>query len=294
VLMAERIKLRLTAAKVGVSVALLAAIGGVVDRLRAGPPEVRITPASSPGQFLKLHGISGNVKTALLKLEDKWLKLDTALNSVVHKLGTDYLKLDTANTEFLKIHKADSEFLKIETADGEFLKIDKASAEYLKIDTADAKFTALQKADAQFLKIRTAQNEFIQGRGGVVSAATTAFADGSVRTLLSSPDGKLTVSIQGNSNPVGGASSLIIVVDNETGALLPAVYTADSSPNGPTALNLKPGKTPITLTNLNAPHQLQLQTFGNGNSSSATSLIISSEQSGQGAAVVGQMLIGLL
>lgn len=275
--MAEHIKFRLTAAKVGVSAALLALIGGVVDRVRSTPNEVRITPASAPGQFLKLQGISGNVKTALIKLEDKWIKLDTALTGVVHKLSTEYLKIDKATAEFLKINKANAQFLKINKANAQFLKIDKADGEFLKIE----------KANAEFLKLRTAQNEFVQGRGGVVSASTRVLADGSVSQLLKSPDGSLIVSITGNSD------GLTVSIDNTTGALLPAVQTTDNNPPG--TLNLKPGTTMLNLIGPSAAHHVQLQTFGDGSVRSATTLVLSTEPSGQRQSmVVAQMLIGLL
>jgi hypothetical protein len=287
--MAEKIKFRLTAAKVGVSVALLALIGGVVERFRAGPAEVHITPASSPGQFLKLGGITGNVKTALIKLEDKWIKLDTALTDVVHKLSTDYLKIDKADAEFLKIDKAASEFLTIKSS-GEFLKIDKASTEYMKIVTADAKFLALQKADAAFVKIQTARNEFLQGHGGVVSAAAPVLADGSVTKLLSSPDGSLTVTLSESATN----GQIIVVCDNNTGLLLPAVMVLDGSVQK--LANLQPGPNRIPLGALTTPHQLQLQTFGDGSAKEAMTLTLSTEGTPgkPGAQAVGQMLIGLL
>jgi hypothetical protein len=270
--MAEHIKFRLTAAKVGVSAALLALIGGVVERIRSGPSEVRITPASAPGHFLKLGGIQGDVKHALIKLEDKWIKLDTALTNVVAKLHADYLKIDKANSEFLKINKA--------------------NAEYLKINTANANFLKIRSANSEFLKIRTAQNEFVQGRGGVVSAAVQipTTMKGSA-PLLKSPDGSLIVSISGNSD------QLVVQIDNTTGALLPAVLTADGG--APASMDLKPGMNTIMLrpTGQNPAHHLQLQTFGDGSVRSATTLVLSTEPSPSNQnvnLVVAQMLIGLL
>jgi hypothetical protein len=268
--MAEHIKFRLTAAKFGVSAALLALIGGVVERIRSGPSEVRITPASAPGHFLKLGGIPGDVKHALIKLEDKWIKLDTALTKVVHKLSTDYLKIDKANTEFLKINKANAEYLKIHKAEAEFLKI--------------------RSADAQFLKIRSAQNEFVQGRGGVVSSAAQLSTTAKTPTqLLKSPDGSLAVAVIANSDQV------VVQIDNTTGALLPAVLTTDG--DRPASQNLKPGVTEITLVPSNGAHHLQLQTFGDGSVRSAVTLVLSTEASPSNqneSMVVGQMLIGLL
>lgn len=268
--MAEKVKFRLTAAKVGVSAALLALIGGVVETFRPGRPEVHITPASAPGKFLKLGGISGNVRTALIKLEDKWIKLDTTVLNVVDKLAADYLKINKANTEFLKIQKATSEFLKIQKADSEFLKI--------------------QKADAEFLKVQAARNEFVQGRGGVVSAATPALADGSVTKLLTSPDGSLVVTLTTNSDMIE------IQIDNTTGLLLPAVQEVDDQ--GPVTMDLQPG--PNNFIRLVGPlnaHHVQLQTFGDGSSNTAQTLVLSSEQSPANQSepqVVAQMLIGLL
>jgi hypothetical protein len=294
--MAEKIKFRLTAAKVSVSVALLALAGGALERFRSGPSEVHITPASSPN-FLKLGGITGNVKTALIKLEDKWIKLDTALAGVVHKMATEYLKIDKANTEFLKVQKAYATFLKTDKANAEFLKIQKANAEFLKIQKANAEFLKIQKANAEFLKIQAAQNEFIQGQGGVVSAATPVTADGSVTKLFSSPDGSLTVSLLGSSP---GADFLTVRIDNNTGALLPAVLTADGLPGSnqgspqTVSQDLKQGENLIQLIGFSSPHQLRLQTFGDGSSNTAITLTLSTEGTGNTIHAVGQMLLGNL
>jgi hypothetical protein len=278
--MAERIKFRLTAAKVGVSVAFLALVGGLVDKLHSGRPEVRVTPASAPGQFLKLQGLSHTVKIDFLKLEQKWVKIDSLLTNVVHKLNTQFLKIEDANTEFLKIKLADAKFLKIVDANAEYLKIDAANAEYLKI----------RSANAQFLKIRAAQDQFLQGHGGVVSAASPVLADGSVTKLISSPDGGLVVTLRLQDG------EMTLFIDNTTGALIPAVQTTDNL--APQPINLEPGnRNSIRLGPDTQVHQVHLQTFGDGSANEVTTLVLSTDlpQAGaNGPQVVAQMLIGLL
>lgn len=283
--MAEKIKFRLTAAKVSVSVALLALVGGVVEKFRSGPSEVHITPASSPN-FLKLGGISGNVKTALIKLEHKWISLDTALSDVVHKMTVDYQKVHKANIQFTyKIQKLDAQLQKVQQLDTTFLKTDKASAEYLRIQKADAEFLKIQKADAEFLKIQAARNEFIQGRGGVVTASTL-LVDGSVRTLLTSPDGSLVIQVKNQDR------TLSVLIDNTTGALIPAVQTLDGAT---VSADLAPGQNkPITVGDATVAHSLQLQTFGDGSKQAMTLVLSIDAFNGNASPVVGQMLIGNL
>ena len=78
----------------------------------------------------------------------------------------------------------------------DYLTAQKIDTTFLSTSAAEAKFLKITTAAAEYLKITAAKNEFIQGRGGVVSAATRALADGSVTQLLKSPDGGLVVSLK--------------------------------------------------------------------------------------------------
>jgi hypothetical protein len=271
--MAQRIKLRLTTAKVGVSMALAALVGGVVEKLSSGRGELQITRASSPGNFIKLGGLPQKIRTDFQKveqkvvtLEKKWFKLNQESSALSSELASTEQKLVK---DYLTGQQIDATFLKTSAAEAKFLKITTAAAEYLKITAA--------------------KNEFIQGRGGVVSAATRALADGSVTQLLKSPDGSLVVSLKTN------ADIISVLIDNTTGALIPAVQTTDNV--APQPLNLTPGNNVIPLRSPLIAHRLQLQTFGDGSSQAATTLVLSSEPAASNSKepqVVAQMLIGLL
>jgi hypothetical protein len=260
---AQQIKFRLTAAKVGVSMALVALVGGVVEKLRPAPSQLQVTRASAPGRFLKAQASPQKIQSELQKvdqkivsLDSKWLKLTSALKSTDQKM----IKLwDTAQKTFLKLDQANSEFLKI----GSAAKV--------------------------YLKQSTAKNEFVQGRGGVASAAIAAVPAGKTTPLLKSPDGSLVVSLTTSPDNVQ------VHIDNTTGELLPAVQILDNAI--PTTQNLQPGPNVITLDGPTAAHHLQLQTFGDGSSNAALTLVLSSEASSSNPnepQVVAQMLIGLL
>jgi hypothetical protein len=129
------------------------------------------TPAFS------LPGIGGPLSTAFLKLE---LKLDSALTSLEHKLGSEYqtshqltktfLKLSTANSTFLKLDAANSTFLKIDDANTDFLKLTDANTNFLKITDANTNFLKLDTANSTFLKIDDANSEFLKVGGTAANA----------------------------------------------------------------------------------------------------------------------------
>ena len=313
--MAEYVKLRLTAAKVGVTMALLGLIGGIAEKARAAAPTGHAA-ATLPG------GTLGNV----------YLKIDSAITALDHKITSalkidqSFLKIDRANSTFLKIDKANTTFLKIDDAATEFLKIDAANTDFLKIDAANTTFMKIVDANNTFLKIDDAANEFlkitdaateflkvggtaansqelgglpavqfVQGRGG--TAATSMSINGNLTPapVLQTPDKMITVSVAAN------ADEVVVHVNNNTGALLPAVMTADGSVrpafDGATTSNLQPGDNTLTLRPGNTPHQFELQTFGDGSSQSAVTTTLSTEASPATTGsiiVVCQMLIGLL
>lgn len=278
--MAEYIRFRLNAAKIGVSMALLALIAGVADKAKANA-SAPTASASSVGGFLKLTGLSKTVSSDFLKLEQKWLKLDNALGAFEAKL----LKFErSVSTQYYKSRFIDTTFLKIDAANATFLKITDANFKYLKIDG-----TAANASELGGLK----PDAFVQGRGGVVTGGTPFFADGSVRNLLQSPDGKLGVTLTANSDQI------TVHVTNNTGLLLPAVMVPDegAAPGVPVSMDLKPGENTFVLVGLLRAHHVQLQTFGDGSAAEAMTLVISTEGtagSQTGGQAVGQMLIGLL
>jgi hypothetical protein len=308
--MAERIKFRLTAAKVGVSMAFLALIGGIAEKARSGPPQVNATQSA---YFLKLGGITGEVQNAFLKLELKVLKLDSTLTKLDHKINRSFYSKHKIDLTVLKLQKAMTEYLKLDDANRQYLKIDGANSQFLKINDANSQFLKINDANSQFLKLDgTAANSnklggltpdaFVQGRGGVVTGAAQVLADGSVRTLLGSPDGILSVSVTQDARGFmslvihnNGTVNLQAVAGDPTAVELPAGQDSALIPlgTGPTGAAYPiSAKTPAATTHV--------QIFPAGSFSKVVTLTVSADQQqtvagapGQ-VAVVAQMLIGLL
>src|SRR6516164_8844983 len=164
--MADYIKLRMSAAKAGVTLALLALLGGLAERSRAESPP---TASQSSLNFLKLTGISSAISGNLVKLEKKIVKIDTSLAKIERSLPQTYLKIKSANTDFLKIRSANASFL----------KIDDASAQYLKIEGTAQNANELGGLTS---------TQFVHGTGAIGTGAVT-FAQGafSEQTLLQFP-----------------------------------------------------------------------------------------------------------
>jgi hypothetical protein len=74
--MAEYVRFRMAAARVGASMALLALVAGVADKARAAshPPGAQTAAA----KFLKLGGLTKTISYDFNKLEKKLITLDTA------------------------------------------------------------------------------------------------------------------------------------------------------------------------------------------------------------------------
>ena len=278
--MAEKVKFRVSAAKVGVSMALMALIAGVAEKIQAAPAQIRATPAAATN-FLKLQGITGNTKSAFIKLELKYNKLQTALAGVENALAHKYMKIKTANAEFLKITDANQKWLKIDDANAKFLKITDANQKFLKLDGTAANSALLGNR---------APSDFFQGHGNVVSGALTVSGDGNSHQIVASPDGAVSVLIALNQP---GANGPVLTIRNNTGQLLPAVQNLNG---GTTSLNLQPGDTQVPVSSA-APTQLHLQTFpgAGGGFNSIIAVLVSLEPNPSNRAQLlasGQMLDG--
>ena len=241
--MAEYIKFRVTAAKAGVTLALMALIAGITDRAQASSP--RATASVSVGSFLKLQGLSSAISGNLLKLENKLLKLDTSLQKIDKALPS-YLKIKSANNTFLKIADANAKFLKVNDANAKFLKIDDANQKYLPASAASS---------------------FFQGNGNVVSGALSSLGTSS-QQLLSLPGGIIVVSI--SNTP--GAGSLLTIHNGTSNTLAGAVSMGDGSVSQ--ALTLKPnGDTQLPAVQSQAA-EIRLQIFPGGSFTSVVSILI--------------------
>jgi hypothetical protein len=301
--MAEYIKFRLTAAKAAVTMAFMALVGGAVSSAEAKQKGPDATPASASAQFLKLDGITGITRTA-------FLKLDSALASLEHKLSTEFFSAHKINQTFLKIKSANTEFLKIKTANGKFLKLSSANSNFLKIDNANLNFLKITDANNEFLKLGgTAANAnelggltpdaFFQGRGNVVSGAATITPSGPSQQLLALPGGIIVVTVSESTDGV------FVTLNNGTSSGLPAVQypsptpgTVGTSPpvqpgSVPTAVTLQPGNTtlPLLSGNTNA-HELTVQILPNASFRSVVTIVLTTFPGNGSTEVAAQAFTG--
>ena len=286
--MAEYIKLRLTAAKVGVSMAFIALLGGLAEKARANPSSAQ--PLAS-AHFLKDTSSPTGGGASKIVIQ----KLDSALAALEHKLSTRFETTHKLNQTFLKIKSANTEFLKIKSANTSFLKIDDANASFLKIDDANASFLKIDDANNEFLKIdSTAANanklgglspeSFFQGTGHVVTGSVSSLAVGNAATQLLPVPGGIVVSV---ANTVG--SGLQLEISNPISQPLAAVIH-NGTDVGERDLN------PSTTTSLaitSSPAQLQIQIFPNSGLAQVTTIVVSVETSTTRLpSIVGQAFSG--
>jgi hypothetical protein len=247
--MAEQIRRRAARARAGVAMAVLALVGGAAT-------EGTTVAAAKTISWLNLKGFTGGVRTALLKIEAKVDKADSALVNFETKVERTYLKTSTANASFLKIRDA--------------------SVKFLKAGGTAANSNALGGLGA---------GQFVQGHGGVITGAVSytgttdqpLMGDGSVKVLIGlQPDGKTPEVTLVNTS----AQTLDFTV---TGAPVPAGATAFApiDPGGRSAsVPFDPGG------------QLDIQLFQSGGTGTVRTLTVSSALNGTTHTFVGQMLLG--
>jgi len=262
--MAEFIRFRLTTAKVGVSMALLALVAGVAEKAHTGPSHINATRASS-NLFLKLNGLSNALKIDFLKVENKIVKLDQVAAKIEHK--------------FLKIADANKKFLKITDANFKYLKINATAANSHKLDGLGPE-------------------SFLQGNGNVVTGAVDITLTGTPAPppvqLLSLPGGSVVVSVEGNSD------QYTVTLTNGTGAALSGVQDADGNVSGNLSqISIPPNSSaalsPVATTSSNGLAQIRIQLFPNAAFPDAVSILIGLEPAGPGtgkAKAVGQAFTG--
>jgi hypothetical protein len=260
--MAEHIRLRLAAAKLGVTMAFFGLLAGLADKARAATPQ---RPAAN---FLREVSTPTGANRAVIQKLDSALatlehKLDTSFTTT-HKLNQTFLKIKSANTSFLKIKSANTSFLKIKSANTSFLKIDDANNEFLKIDSTAANASELggQTPDA-----------FFQGTGHVVTGAITSLAVSNTPTPLLSVPGGIAVSV---ANTVG--SGIQVAISNPTDAALAAVVNTGGAV---VEHDLSPGTTSFSFPTTGSPPigQLHIQIFPNAGLAEVVTIIISVEGS---------------
>jgi hypothetical protein len=244
--MAEHIKLTRTAAKAGVTMALLALAAGVAgDAMGEG---TRATPAA---QVLKgASALKLNVNGLSPELRHDLATIETSFNFVSRLMEEEgifyYFKQAGAGHRLLSIGDANASFLKISDANARFLPIADANASFLKIADANASFLKISDANARFLPIADANAKFLQGVSGAATLSGSA-----QRQLLSIPGFEVDVATNGNGFPS-------VTISNGTGVALPAVLDEGGTDG---SITLQPGSNSLTVTLPNGIDQLRLQTF---------------------------------
>jgi hypothetical protein len=253
--MAEYIRLRMTAAKAGVTMALLALIGGLAERSRAATPAR--AQQSSALNFLKLRGLSHTISSDFLTVEKKLVKLNSAVSSVEKKLVK--FERSTSST-FLKITDANAKFLKITDANAKFLTVTDANAKFLKADG-----TAVNAAKLNGLT----PDAFFQGKGNVVSGALNSLS-GQSQQLLSLPGGIIVVSVA----TIPGAGPQI-TIHNGTSNDLIGVGELGNGQSTSVALKAN-GDTQLPAVQSTA--EIRLQIFPGGSFTDVVSILIGLNQ----------------
>jgi hypothetical protein len=268
--MAEHVKFRLNAAKVGVSMALMALIGGLAEKV--GVASAR--PSAGDAHFVKATSSptgGSSVRSVMHKLATNF--------ETTQKLNQTFLKIKSANTEFLKVDSANANFLKIDTANTEFLKIDGANSEFLKIDSTAANSSELGGK---------APSAFVQGKGDVVSGYQSVTSSNTIDNqlpLVSSPDGAVSVFVYDDTG------SITLVVKNATGTDLPAVQET----NGQAQARTLTASEPTSIVLGSSTSQSTIQIMPADSSGDVITLTVSVDYKiGASEDVVAQMLIGLL
>ena len=251
--MAEYIKFRVTAAKAGVTLALMGLIAGIAERAQASPAQAG---SASVGNFLKLQGLGSAISGNLLKIEQKVLKLDNAIASIDKK----WVKLEsTLSKTFYNARKIDTTFLKITDAGAQFLKITDANAKFLKLTDTAADSSKLGGIPA---------SGFFQGSGNVVSGALSGLSQTS-QQLLSLPGGIIIVSI---ATPPGAPGPILTIHNGTANTLAGAVAMGDGSVSQ--ALTLKPNGDTLLPAVQNSAAEIRVQIFPGGSFTSVVSILI--------------------
>jgi hypothetical protein len=271
--MADYIRFRLAAARVGATMAFLALLAGLAERTRAA------TPPAPPANFLReVSSPLGNINATVIH------KLDSALAKLEHKLDTSFTTTHQLNQTFLKIKSANSEFLKLRTANTTFLKIDDANSTFLKIDDANSAFLKIESTAANSSELGgLTPDAFFQGTGHVItgSLASVPITSAPGSQLLSLPGGIIVVYIVN----VPGAPPELVIQNNAGAALVGVTDSAEHT----LAAN---GTTSIPFASATGS-QLHLQIFPGGNLPDVVTLIVSVENAGGPLSAVGQAFAGV-
>ncbi len=267
--MARYIKFRLSAAKMSVSMAFLALLGGLTARagFARAPSETHSTTARTDKWLpkLNLNGLSPALQGDLTGLERAigtvYAKDRGSLSQLTAKIEKVYTK-QQANATFLSIEKANKDF-------------------YVKGESV-ANSNELGGLPA---------DRFIQGNGNVATGALSGLHAGSARqTLVTVPGTNGEIIVVCQPAPAGG-SAIQVLIHNATSQAIPAVQDlGEAGGSKPITIAAK-GDTPLTTIGT-VSSQLHLQTFPTAGLNQVLTLTISGEPGPNGVSVVGQLLNG--
>lgn len=292
--MADYIRFRLAAARVGVTMAFVALLAGLAEKARAATPggagaSAGLLRPAPPGTFqrdISTPSVGGLDRVVIQKLDSALTSLEHKLNTsftTTHKLNQTFLKIKSANTEFLKIKSADASFLKIDAANASFLKIDDANNEFLKIDSTAANASELGGLTP---------DAFFQGAGHVVSGSAAVTQGGPTARLLTLPGEIIVV----NAVDTVGAN-LELVLQNNSSVGLPAVQdNAGQPPAAPFTIPANGGTVSVPVTTQNGAGQVHIQIFPAGAAfPDVVTIMVSSENltGGSTQTLVGQAFTGV-
>jgi hypothetical protein len=253
--MAEYVKFRVHAARMGVTMAFFALLTGIAEKARAANPT---GARASSAAVIPGVGTVLKIDTALAKIENK-------LDKLAIKLTDNYLTAAKMHKTFVTIKKADSEFL-LRKDSSQFL-LRKDSSQFLTPDAATLQYLKISGTAANAQKLgNLAPNSFVQGNNtSVVSGALNGVTESS-QQLLSLPGGIIVVDIA----QVPGAG-ISVTFHNNTGTDLSAV--GPNNQGGDQAIILSSSKA-TTVELLPAVQDARFQIFPGGTFQNVVSILI--------------------
>jgi hypothetical protein len=252
--MAEYIKWRLSAAKLSVSMAFLALVGGLAAKTGVARSTSGRSVASRPDKWLPVLDFKG----VSIAIEKDFQAIEKTIAKVYDKEQKAISAVEVKFRGYYTRQQANQTF-------------------YEKGATV-ANSGELGGIPA---------SRFVQGNGHVSTGAVSGMGDGSVRkTLLSVPGTNGEIIVVCQPAPVGQPSGIQVLIHNGTSQGVPAVQ------DGLARTLTAGGDTLLTTISGNTPEQVQLQTFPTSSLSQVMTLTVSGEPTPGGVSVVGQMLNG--
>jgi hypothetical protein len=242
--MAEYIRFRVHAAKVGVTMAFFALLTGLAEKARAATPV-----ASQASSAAAIPGVG-----SLLKIDTVLVKVENKLDKLAIKLTKSYLTAHKVNDTFLKIKKADSEFLKISEAADWWVKV---NAGFLKVDGTAAN---AQKLDG------LTSSSFVQGNNSSIVSGALPAVQTTSEPLLTLPGGIIVVSV---AHPPGAGSVITFHNASNTDLTMVGPQNGQAAP-----ITLKAGQDTSVPVMGATTQDLQFQIFPGGGFTSVVSILI--------------------